>query len=201
MGTLYIDKPELAYVHIPRTGMAMKKIIAEWMKPNFNVVDDDPWMIDHPNLKMVHEHYPNVTTFTVVRNPWQRLWSFYRKIKDEGYWLDWNGKRLQDLKPFNDWIEDYVNPDIVFEFPRWFNKFTCQIDFIHYNDVWVDFILKAENLKEDFKQVQEYLECDNSLPNLEGYDHYEYRNYFNQRSRKLIEKTFKKDIEFFNFEF
>ena len=57
--------------------------------------------------------------------------SFYRKIKDEGYWLDWNGQHLPDLKPINDWVEDYCNPEIIFEFPRWFNRFTNQIDFLN----------------------------------------------------------------------
>ena len=53
MGTFYVSTPKLSYVHIPRTGMGMKKIIAEWLKPNFKVTDNIPWMIDHPNLAMV----------------------------------------------------------------------------------------------------------------------------------------------------
>ena len=50
MGTFYIDKPELSYIHVPRTGMAMKKLISDWLKTNFDVKDAEPWMIDHPHL-------------------------------------------------------------------------------------------------------------------------------------------------------
>ena len=201
MGTFYIEKPELAYVHIPRSGMAMKKVISDWLKPNFNVTDGVPWMIDHPNLKMVHEHYPGAKTLTVARNPWQRLWSFYRKIRDEGYWLDWNGQHLMNLKPFNEWIEDYANPEVRFDFPRWFDRFTCQVDFINYDNKWVDFILTAETLEQDFEPVRKYLECNLPLPDITGYDHYEYRDHFNKKSRLLIEKMFERDLEFFGFNY
>ena len=72
MGTFYISRPELAYVHVPRTGMAMKKVISDWLKPNFPINDTDAWMIDHPHLGIVKEYYPYAKTMSVVRNPWQR---------------------------------------------------------------------------------------------------------------------------------
>jgi hypothetical protein len=200
MGTFYIAEPkELSYVHVPRTGMAMKKIIAEWLKIHFNVKEHVPWMINHPNLKMVKEMIPTGKTLTVVRNPWQRVYSFYRKVSTEGYWLDWNEMTLLDVKPINQWVEDYCNPEIPFEFPRWFNKFTNQVDFINYDDQWVDFVLRAETLDHDFKVVQEYLECDKPLPDLTGYDHYEYRKHFNDASIRAISQVFERDIDFFKY--
>lgn len=199
MGTFYINRPSLAYVHVPRTGMAMKKIISDWLKPNFNVSDADPWMIDHPHLGMVKEHYPYAKTMSVVRNPWQRVYSLYRKVSTEGYWLDWNDQTLLDLKPINEWIADYCNPEIEFNFPRWFTRFTNQIDFIRVNDENVDFVCKAENLEQDFKKIKEYLKCDIPLPDISEYDHWEFKNYFNDRSIKLIAKLHERDIDAFNY--
>ena len=199
MGTFYIGRPSLAYVHVPRTGMAMKKIISDWLKPNFNVSDTDPWMIDHPHLGMVKEHYPYAKTMSVVRNPWQRVYSLYRKVSTEGYWLDWNDQTLLDLKPINEWIADYCNPEIEFNFPRWFTRFTNQIDFIRVNDEHVDFVCKAENLEQDFKKIKEYLKCDIPLPDISEYDHWEFKNYFNDRSIKLIAKLHERDIDAFNY--
>lgn len=199
MGTFYILKPELAYVHVPRTGMAMKKIINDWLKVNFVVEDEEPWMIDHPNLGTVKDYYPCAKTMSVVRNPWQRMYSLYRKISTEGYWLDWNGKTLLDLKPINEWVVDYCNPDVTFEFPRWFTRFTQQVDFIYANNEWVDFICKAEDLERDFRKVKEYLECDIPLPDISGYDHYEYKKYFSDQSIKLIAKLYERDIEYFKY--
>jgi len=199
MGTFYIPKPELSYVHIPRTGMAMKKIIADWLKPNFQVEDEESWMIDHPNLQMVREHYSTGKTMSVVRNPWQRIYSFYRKISTEGYWLDWNNQTLLDLKPINEWVEDYCNPEIEFNFPRWFTRFTCQVEFISHDNNWVDFICRAETLENDFKAVQDYLECHIPIPDISGYDHYEFQRHFSEKSIKLIAKMYEKDVDYFKF--
>lgn len=200
MGTFYVLPPNsLAYVHVPRTGMAMKKIISDWLKPNFRVIDEEEWMIDHPHLGMVKDHYPDAKTMSVVRNPWQRIFSLYRKISTEGYWLDWNDKTLLDLKPINEWVLDYCNPEIPFEFPRWFNRFTNQLDFVRVNDEWVDFICRAESLEKDFQVIKNYLNCDIRLPDLRGYDHWEYKNYFNTESIKAIAKIHEQDIDFFKY--
>jgi hypothetical protein len=156
-------------------------------------------MIDHPHLGMVKDYYSNAKTMSVVRNPWQRIFSLYRKVSTEGYWLDWNGKTLLDLKPINEWVADYCNPEVPFEFPRWFNRFTNQLDFVHVNDERVDFICRAENLEQDFKKVKEYLKCNIPLPDLSGYDHYEYKKYFNDQSINLIAKIHSRDIAYFKY--
>jgi len=199
MGTFYINQPELSYIHVPRTGMGMKKIITHWLKPQFDIIDSEKWMIDHPNLKMVRDHIPSGKTMSVVRNPWARVWSFYRKISSEGYWLDWNDNTLSNLKPFDQWIEDYANPEVKFEFPRWFNRFHCQVDFLNYDGQWVDFILKAENLSNDFKVIQDYLHCNISIPDLSEYDHNEHWEYFTSKSKKIIAKMFERDLDFFKY--
>jgi hypothetical protein len=199
MGTFYIPEPELSYVHVPRTGMAMKIIIKEWLKPNFAVEEHTPWMINHPSLEMVREHIFTGKTLSVVRNPWQRVYSLYRKVSKEGYWLDWNGMTLLELKPINEWVLDYCNPDIPFEFPRWFNKATNQIEFLNYGGNWVDFIIKAEELETGFKPVQEYLECTVPLPDLSGYDHWEFKKYFNDASIQAIKKVHERDVDFFKY--
>ena len=199
MGTFYISQPELSYVHVPRTGMAMKKIISDWLKPNFNVSDADLWMIDHPNLEMIRQQIPTGKTMSVVRNPWQRVYSLYRKVSTEGYWLDWNNQTLLDLKPINEWVADYCNSEIEFSFPRWFTRFTNQIDFINCDGQWVDFVCKAESLEQDFQVVKEYLNCDRPLPDLTGYDHWEFKKYFSNQSIKLIAKIHERDIEYFKY--
>jgi hypothetical protein len=202
MGTFYIKKPELAYVHIPRTGMGMKMIIKDYLKPRYDVIDYEPWQIDHPNLNTVYSHYPKSKTVTVIRNPWQRVHSFYKKISTEGYWLDWNGKTLMDLKPFDQWLEDYGNPEVIFEFPRWFNRFTNMVDFIQDGDSRVDFVLKSEQLEQDFEPVKEYLQCNDPLPDISNtFNHYEYRSYYSSRGAAIIQKIHERDCDIFKYVF
>jgi len=199
MGTFYIENPEIAYVHIPRTGMAMKKIISDWLKTYFHVIDNEDWQIDHPHIGTVKTHYPTAFTFSVVRNPWARVFSLYKKIKTEGYWLDWNNLRRIDLKPVNDWILDYVNPDVPFDFPRWFTRFTNQVDFIQSQGSTIDFICKAECLEKDFTYIKEYLKCYKPLPDISNYDNYEYKKYLNQKSINAITKMYEKDVDYFKY--
>ena len=202
MGTFYINKPELSYIHIPRTGMGMKYIIKDYLKQHYKVIDDEPWMIDHPNLSMVKEKYPTGMTLSVVRNPWQRIWSFYKKIRDEGYWLDWNKQEAMDIKPFNEWIEDYCNPEITFVFPRWFNRFTNMVEFVTDGDASVDFILKAENLENDFIAVQKYLGSSCQLPDISfTFNHYEYKSYYNSHTSELIKRLHGRDCDVFKYTF
>jgi hypothetical protein len=206
MGTFYIRQPELTYIHVPRTGLAMKAIIHEWLKPNFDLDDKTDWMINHPNLQMVKERIPTGKTISVVRNPWARVWSFYRKISEEGYWLDWNGMNLMDLKPFDKWLEDYADPSIPFEFPRWFNRFTNAVDFLSYEDGTgthvVDFVLKAETIDLEFKVIQQYLGCFKPIPNISKYqNHTEYKKYYTSQGSKIISKIFERDIDTFKYVF
>ena len=156
-------------------------------------------MIEHPSLEMVREHIPTGKTLSVVRNPWQRVYSLYQKVSKEGYWLDWNNQTLLDLKPINEWVEDYCNPEVRFNFPRWFTRFTNQIDFLNYNNNWVDFIIKAEELETGFKPVQEYLNCETPLPDISGYDHWEFKKYFNDASIQAIKKVHERDVDFFKY--
>ena len=56
-----------------------------------------------------------------------------------------------------------------------------------------------ESLETDFKKVKEYLNCDISLPCISGYDHWEFKNYFNDRSIQLIKKAHERDVDFFKY--
>ena len=207
MGTFYIDKPALAYVHVPRTGLAMKKIIAETLVLNYNVVSHVDWMINHPNLRMVNEHYPNAKTFSVIRNPWMRVWSLYRKISREGYWLDWNGLEGSKLKSFNEWLEDYCDPLYEFEFPRWFSRWTQMSEFVEYKDLngklyTVDFLLKAETLEKDFEPLREYLNFKGPLPDISMHkETTEYRKEYTDRGAELIAKLHARDIAKYKYDF
>ncbi len=103
------------------------------------------------------------------------------------------------MKPINEWVADYCNPEVRFNFPRWFTRFTNQIDFLNYDNNWVDFIIKAEELETSFKPVQEYLECDIPLPDLSRYDHWEFKKYFNDASIQAIKKVHERDVDFFKY--
>jgi hypothetical protein len=206
MGTYHITgEKELTYIHIPRTGMGIKRITSHWFQPNFNTYYTEDWMLNHPSLRMVREKIPTGKTFSVIRNPWMRLWKFYRKIAREGYWLDWNNST--DLKPFNEWLVDYANPTWDFTFPRWFDRWTQMYEFIEYRDLngkfyTVDFLLRAESLEQDFVEIQDYLGCHVPLPDLSMHiENTDYRQYYNDKGIEAVYKVHERDIIKYNYTF
>jgi chondroitin 4-sulfotransferase 11 len=202
MGSFYIRSPkELSYVHIPRTGLGMKAYITKYLKEYTQLNDSDTWMINHPNLKTVKLYYPDAKSLSVVRNPWQRIYSFYTIVTTDLYWDGWSSEHFETEKDFNKWIAAYADPEVDFQFPRWFDRFTNMYEFLIDDDGnYADFILKAETLEEDFKQVQDYLGLDQPLPNItEFQNHYEYRNYYSSESAEVIRKMFEKDCELFKY--
>ena len=208
MGTYHIpSEHELSYIHVPRTGLGIKKITKEWFKPNFETYYIDPWMINHPSLKMVRDHIPTGKTFSVIRNPWMRVWSLYRKILKEGYWLDWNGVQRGDLKPFNAWVEDYADPAWDFQFPRWFDRWTQMSEFVEYRDLdgnlyTVDFLLRAESLEKDFEQIQDYLKFYKPLPDISMHQETkDYRQHYTEKGAECVYKIYARDIIKYNYEF
>lgn len=208
MGTYHIPgERELSYIHVPRTGLAIKKITKEWFRPNFKSFYVDDWMINHPNLRMVREKIPTGKTFSVIRNPWMRVWSFYRKISKEGYWLDWNGVAGSKLKPFNEWVADYADPAWDFRFPRWFDRWTQMSEFVEYRDLngklhTVDFLLRAETLEEDFEQIRDYLNCYIPLPDISMHQETtDYRQYYTDKGAECVYKIYGRDIEKYKYSF
>lgn len=208
MGTFHIrGEQELSYIHIPRTGLGIKKIVTDWIEPNFNGYYTKDWMINHPNLRMVKEHIPGGKTFSVIRNPWMRVWSFYRKITREGYWLDWNGIQQTNIKPFNEWLEDYADPNWNFHFPRWFDRWTQMSEFVEYRDLngklyTVDFLLRAESLEKDFVQIMDYMKCFKPLPDLSMHKETdEYRKYYTDKGAECVYKVYARDIIKYNYSF
>lgn len=208
MGSFHVPgQKELSYIHVPRTGLGVKAVIKEWFRPNFDSFYIDPWMTNHPNLKMLKERIPTGKTFALVRNPWMRVHSLYRKIAKEGYWLDWNMMQPTDLKPFNEWLEDYADPAWEFKWPRWFDRWTQMSEFIEYKDLdgnyfTVDFLLRSETFEKDFEQVQDYLNCNIPLPDLSMHKETDdYRNYYTDKGVECVYKVYARDIVKYGYKF
>lgn len=208
MTSFYIPgNANLAYIHIPRTGLGIKHLIDNFLRPRFPQLYVDNWMINHPNLEMIHRNIPNCVTFTVIRNPWMRMWSFYRKIYLEGYWLDWNKQDRKYLKPFNEWLKDYADPSYEFEFPRWFNRWTQMIDFVEYKDLngkkySVNFILRAEQLFSDFEPICNYLNIPFDIPDISKYaETKEYRQHYSDKGAECVYEIYKRDILRYEYSF
>jgi len=64
-----------------------------------------------------------------------------------------------------------------------------------------DIIIKMESLDQDFYKIQDLLGISNNLPHLNKSHHYDYREYYNQESIKLVKKMHNEDLETFGYVF
>jgi len=120
-------------------------------------------------------------TFTIVRNPWDRMASKYFYKKDT---------EPQNMKlSFHEWVKSGR-----FSNSKWYFR-NGQPDF--------DFFLRFENLNNDYQQLCESLNLDiNELPfakksarTIPYWEHYD------DEAKEIVKQYFAQDIKHFNYEF
>ena len=149
-----------------------------------------------------------------VRNPWDRLVSWYTMIREKGA-MTWK-KRILGKRRYND-LTQYVLAN-----SRSFEEFiyNCtdtiddidgkksilynQFDYLSDEDgkLIVDFVDQFENLSDDSIKVFRRLGFEKaSLLHKNSSKHRNYRTYYTEETREEVRKRYSKDIDFFGYEF
>jgi hypothetical protein len=190
----------LSFVHIPRSAGTS---IGHWLRANKGTSSYQEWY-NHPTLE---EMQPTGTTFTVVRNPWDRIVSLYqfsKNVKVQGYphiSNEWAQNYINQLNGFTEWpdfetwvknLENFKMPEI---FP--FTMLTPQTQWANK----VDLVLHYEKLDEEFITIQQLLNCYNPLLKENSSEHIDYKYMYTSETKDLIYKWFKEDVDKWRYEF
>jgi len=125
--------------------------------------------------------------FAFVRNPWDRLVSWY-------YYLN----RTED---FDEWIQVLSTEGTPFNDDR---VSRSQLEWItdKNGENMVDYVGRFENLEVDYKRICNKLGLKvTKLPFIRKTNHRFYREYYNLKSKKRVSEMFYNDIAHFNYEF
>lgn len=136
-------------------------------------------------------------TFTVVRNPWDKVVSHF-------HFLSQTKTGNFALKPieFKKWVNLAFDKQDPFyqDDPK---IFMCQSDWVsdHDGKILLDYICRFENLQDDFSHVCKVLGKKAELPHINASKHKNYRDYYDEESRKIVANWYSKDIQNFNYHF
>jgi hypothetical protein len=140
--------------------------------------------------KLTKPVFDQLFKFAFVRNPWDWQVSLYHYM-------------LQNTKHFHHEVikslgsfENYVNSEALHR--------GLQKDFItdeQGNNI-VDFVGRFERIADDFQQLCRLLQLKNvALPHVNASKHVDYRKYYSNKTRDLIEECFREDIDAFGYAF
>ena len=185
MAAIHLPNNDLTFIHIPKNGGSS---VVKWLRDNF----DTEIIKNHPSLDMIKAEWDVRNSFCIVRNPWARVVSAYFYLKQYGfYWENNNISTVEDFPSFDSFIHK-----LDYDLNSWNTVATNQVEWLSHDDT---IILRAESLNEDFKQIQNLLDCYIELPYINTSEHTDYKDYYNSEQVEHIRKVFQRDIDMFGY--
>lgn len=136
-------------------------------------------------------------TFTVVRNPWDKVVSHYHyrlNIQHAGF--------AAGPLPFPEWVRRAYGERHALDndLPLMFQP---QMDWIADEDdrILVEFVGRFERLAEDFGHICQRLGRSATLPHLKASGRGHYRDYYDDTAREIIAEHFARDIRALDYQF
>ncbi len=151
-----------------------------------------------------NETYNQYFTFSIVRNPWDRLVSAFHFLKRGGFNdIDrrWASTNLQPYDDFNIFVKDWVTPDHV---RNWIH-FQPQCDFICTENgaLDIDFVGRFEQLDKDFQILCKNLNLKRTLASLNQNQstHSDYKRFYDDQAQGIVSQVYADDIKLLNYSF
>lgn len=191
-------KRKFIFLHVPKcAGSTLNTFFLKYSDdPEFNA-----W---HPTLKGYSQKYEISNYFKILssRNPWDRLVSCFFYLKQGGnktlHDIDLSKKLKIYKSDFKPWIKNHF-----------FEALNLNLKVNHLKPIFFylsktapDFIIKTENLQQDFNTV-----CDKigipqqELPHKNKSKHKHYTEYYDEETKQIVAEKYAKDIEYFGYEF
>lgn len=147
----------------------------------------------NPEKELTKEQFDSYFKFTFVRNPWDRLYSWYKHVmRTEQHKRD---MKLPDDCSFKKFMIEYRNVNYgFFSQLYWLQDYDGSLPF--------DFIGRFESLENDFKQVAETIGLERpDLPNLLISGNRPYTEAYNKELIDFVSEHFQEEITLFGYSF
>ena len=196
-------KKRFLFVHIPKTaGNSIQTVLRDYTEDELVALRPEQDGIErfglrNPNYKVKkhstlaeyrdalgNEQFRSLYKFTCVRNPWDRMVSYYFTPTQSPE--TWDRKKFQKIISEALSVADYLRLDPGKEDP-----------FVN-----VDYIMRFENLPDDFPAVCQKLDIPaQPLPQYNRSTRKHYSKYYDDDLRELVRARFAAEIERFDYRF
>lgn len=188
------DQAKVLFLHIPRTGGTSINNLLLSALP-----DAKPVLLQHDNAQTAppafFRQYADYFKFSFVRNPWERLLSWYS--------LALSGRRYDGNPPLSfEAFYDRYEEDCVRSGRKRF--FFNQLDYLvdKSGEMVVNKVGRYENYEQDLANI---LTEQNipfpSIPHINTTAHPHYRSFYSLGLQRWVAKRCQKDIDFFGYRF
>lgn len=206
------ESKKFIFIHIPKTaGNAITTALKKYSNDEINLRRFDGenyhgislWNrrkeIRKHSLLVDYEKYYDLNKyfkFVSVRNPWDKLlsWYFYHK-------------KTNQIKDFDDFLNMvFVKGKIPKNSKDDISWYGTQLSYLKNKkgEIIVDQVIKFENLQDDFNVVCEKIGIKkNNLLHLNKSENsqIDYKNYYTEKQRDFVGNIYLEDIEYFNYSF
>ena len=187
-------KDKFIFVHIPKTGgTSIESLFIK--NADIKDVPEKHSMARDIDSELLEKYY----TFTFVRNPWDRMVSYYKFRIKRSFDMYSHGES------FKEWISFICSNNAQQIKAYQFNlAIKDQYEYIvnKTNEIIIDFVGKFENFQQDFD-----IACDRigiprqELPHINKTDHLHYTEYYDDETRSIVAEKYSKDIKYFGYKF
>tara|TARA_R110001583_G_scaffold189173_1_gene351894 strand:+ start:44 stop:592 length:549 start_codon:yes stop_codon:yes gene_type:complete len=176
---MIISEYKTIFIHIPKNaGTSIETLFAN---KSFQIQPNK-----HDNIYQIKKKFPeiynNYRKFTIIRNPYDKMVSWY-------FYLKRNLGENYDVIDFNEWIKN----------PSKFWHADDPISYLKPQHEWIDDtveIIKFENIN---KEINEFFKKEINLPIVNKSNHDHYLTYYNRKSLNIVYDKYKEDFEKFNY--
>lgn len=149
----------------------------------------------NPNnhISVTASQYSNYYKFSIVRNPYARVYSWYRNVIRDDFHLNNHGIS-KDIE-FNDYLNRFLkNSYMIRPQVYWLKNFKGKIK--------LDYIGKFEQINEVFENISKFLSLNNiSFTHEKKTEPVDYKSVYDDKSIDLVTNYYKDDLNFFDYNF